>query len=83
MSEAVADLKDLLSTELLGKSWDPSDYSQERWLMEHLVERVRNLEMGDESFEEVRAEFDRHGLATSLFDPWFVQQVELDRYSPP
>lgn len=82
MSEAVADLKDLLSTELLGKSWDPQDFSQERWLMEHLVEQVRSMEIGDADLEEVRAEFERHGLATSLFDPWFAQQVELDRYAP-
>lgn len=76
-------LTDVLSQALLGHSYDRKSTAPENFLIDHLVESVLDFEIGEMSFDDLRAQFYREDLGPFDFDSWFNEQVTQGTYVPP
>lgn len=79
-SEPVSELPDLLAHALLDGPYNPSSTLPETFLIDHLVETVQDMEVGEVSYDQARQEFYRHNLGSFDFDSWFAEWVKKDVY---
>lgn len=75
MSEPSSQLRDLLSEQLLGGSYDPNSIHREKFLIDHLVESLEEMELGDIELSELRSRFRRH-LGSSFDLDAFLRRWE-------
>lgn len=83
MSHAQRELKDLLSHHMLEHPYDPDSTLRENFVIDHLVEEVLNYEVGDNSYQELKAIFRQQDTGTFDFDKWMQSKVDSGEYFPP
>lgn len=83
MSDPKPQLKDLLSYELTGEPYDSSSVHREKFLVDHLTEKVGDWEVGDLSFDELQAAFGQHDLGQFDFLLWMQSKADEGIYEIP
>ncbi len=82
MSEPSAELRDLLSQVLLESSYDPSSLHREKFLIDHLVEKLEEWETGDITRADLDQTFARHLGDTFDLGAFMDRMVAAGEYFP-
>ena len=82
MRPHLKDLSDIIaSTPRPPTTRDP--LHEDRFLIDHLVEMVEDMGLGDVTYKELRREFRRHNIPNFDLDLWMSEMVEKGIYFEP
>jgi hypothetical protein len=81
--DPATELKSILSHSMTNSDYDPKSTQRERFVIDHLVEEVRNWEQGTNTYAELRAIFAEQDVGNFSLDHWIASIADQDIYDLP
>lgn len=83
--DLIPELRDLLANSITGNAYTNDSHDSDRWLVDHLVEQVRDWESGSTSTEKLLQVFEQEKPRLGGFEilPWIESKVDEGYYDDP